>query len=847
MPGLQERMDMLLFSGNEEVTKENANKNPDLASTFRDLEAGEVSRHYALTRVLPRRVADAHRKGWIHFHDLDYTVPGGMFNCMLVDLEGILARRDFKIGNTWVEDVKSIETATDLIPQIAAQVSVSQYGGQTYQELDSVLEPYAEYTYRRELKHSIMDAADFHDAHEPDPGKRIGLDAETARKIVDGERDPIAVGLSHEDVYTARRIAAKRLRSIVFDSMQGLEYAINTVQGNGQTPFVTVSFGRSTSWIGRLIQQAILETRINGYGPRHDTPVFPKLIFLLEEGVNLREGDPNHDIKRLALHCASKRIYPDFISVDNLKDLLGFVPTSMGCFAGDHVVAVRSGSEGDFELVTGEELWDRASRVYGARIQPNGVDEYINIPSGAMEAKDSHTGVAVGTSVLRLVRNRSSKWVDVKLRDASGKHGGLRFLRVTEDHPLPVEGRGRVMAGDLEVGDLLQRSMSPVTDENGDEPLSFFTSLDEACERTRLAVASIKRTDSGDAFSYDLTTASDYFDLNGVVSHNCRSFLSYYEDPETGEPMTNGRFNVGVVTLNLPNIALSASSREEFMCLLDERATVVREALDFRFDQVKAARASQSPIHYITGAAHVSMGPEEAVGDLVEGGRATASFGYIGLYETVARFYGGDWYDDPEAVEFSLDVMRRINHHVDTWKAENGRGYGVYGTPSESLCDRFARMDRETFGDVPDITDKGYYQNSFHVDVRREMTPFEKYDFEQQYIEYSQGGHILYVETDSLLKNQVALESIVDYAVDHGVTYFGVNQPVSKCYSCEYEGEFDADVRGFFCPSCGERDPERMSAVRRVCGYLSLLSERPVCDGKRLEIVNRVKHARVSD
>lgn len=657
MLGLQERMNMLLFGGNEEVTKENANKNPDLASTFRDLEAGEVSRHYALTRVLPRHVADAHRKGWIHFHDLDYTVPGGMFNCMLVDLEGILARRDFKIGNTWVEDVKSIETATDLIPQIAAQVSVSQYGGQTYQELDSVLEPYAEYTYRRELKHSIMDAADFHDAHEPDPGKRIGLDAETARKIVDGERDPIAVGLSHEDVDTARRIAAKRLRSIVFDSMQGLEYAINTVQGNGQTPFVTVSFGRSTSWIGRLIQQAILETRINGYGPRHDTPVFPKLIFLLEEGVNLREGDPNHDIKRLALHCASKRIYPDFISVDNLKDLLGFMPTSMGC----------------------------------------------------------------------------------------------------------------------------------------------------------------------------------------------RSFLSYYSDSETGEPMTNGRFNVGVVTLNLPNIALSTNSREEFMRLLDERATVVREALDFRFDQVKTARAAQSPIHYITGAAHVSMDPEEAVGDLVEGGRATASFGYIGLYETVARFYGGDWYDDPEAVEFSLDVMRRINHHVDTWKAENGRGYGVYGTPSESLCDRFARMDREAFGDVPDITDKGYYQNSFHVDVRREMTPFEKYDFEQQYIKYSQGGHILYVETDSLLKNQVALESIVDYAVDHGVTYFGVNQPVSKCYSCEYEGEFDADVRGFFCPSCGERDPERMSAVRRVCGYLSLLSERPVCDGKRLEIVNRVKHARVSD
>lgn len=140
-----------LFGGDETKTKENANKDARLFSTFRDLEAGEVSRFYALQR-LPERVSGAHVSGDIHFHDLDYTVPGGMFNCMLVDLPFILSREDFPIGNTRVNRVRSVETATDLIPQIAAQVSVGQYGGQTYSKLDEVLEPYVMYTYRRELR-----------------------------------------------------------------------------------------------------------------------------------------------------------------------------------------------------------------------------------------------------------------------------------------------------------------------------------------------------------------------------------------------------------------------------------------------------------------------------------------------------------------------------------------------------------------------------------------------------------------------------------------------------------------------------------------------------------------------
>lgn len=811
-----------LFGGDETKTKENANKDARLFSTFRDLEAGEVSRYYAL-RQLPERVSGAHVSGDIHFHDLDYTVPGGMFNCMLVDLPFILSREDFPIGNTRVNRVRSVETATDLIPQIAAQVSVGQYGGQTYSKLDEVLEPYVMYTYRRELARALENATKVA-AEMGAPGVEP-LDKSVALMVASGERDRMAVGVNQKLWDMSVTEAKKRTESIVYDSMEGVEYALNTVQGNGQTPFVTVSFGLATSWAGRVVQKAILKVRINGYGAQSKTPVFPKLVYMLKEGVNMRKGDPNYDVKRLALYCASKRIYPDFQSVDNTVRDLGFNPTSMGCFAGDHTVRVRMGSDGDYETLTGEKLWEWAVSQYGAHKQPNGVDEYVDVPSGDLDVADSHTGTERGARVLRLVKNYSNVWVRVKVVPETESNMSERkiVLTLTDDHPLPVQGKGRLYAGSLMPGDRL-------TSASGET----------------LRVTSVTGC-AHDGPSYDLTTDTDYFDLNGVVSHNCRSFLSYYENPETGEPVEYGRFNVGVVTLNLPRIAMQTESTEEFMRLLDARAEIVREALDWRFDQVRETTASQSPIHYVTGAAGVAMSPSEKVGDLVEGGYATASMGYIGVYEATARFYGGDWYSNREAVEFSVNIVRRLDELARSWKAESGRGYGVYGTPSESLCDRFARLDTALFGEVEDITSKGYYQNSFHVDVRKNMSPFEKWRVEAQYLPYTTGGAIDYVETETLLKNPDALESIVDAAVAAGVRYFGVNQPVSQCFECDYSGEFAADVRGFYCPECGERDEEKISVVRRVCGYLGSFADRPVVEGKRKEIVARVKHLRAGD
>lgn len=811
-----------LFGGDETKTKENANKDARLFSTFRDLEAGEVSRFYALQR-LPERVSAAHVSGDIHFHDLDYTVPGGMFNCMLVDLPFILSREDFPIGNTRVSRVRSVETATDLIPQIAAQVSVGQYGGQTYSKLDEVLEPYVMYTYRRELARALENATAV--ASEMGVAGVEPLDKSVALMVATGERDRVAAGVSQKIWDMSVAEAKKRTESIVYDSMEGVEYALNTVQGNGQTPFVTISFGLATSWAGRVVQKAILKVRINGYGAQSKTPVFPKLVYMLKEGVNMRAGDPNYDVKRLALYCASKRIYPDFQSVDNTVRDLGFNPTSMGCFAGDHTVRVKREGEQGYRVVTGEDLWSWAEGKYGACKQPNGVDEYVDIPAGAVQVADSHTGEERDARVLRLVKNYSNVWVRVKAVPETEESASERavVLTLTDNHPLPVRGRGRVYAGNLLPGDQLT-----------------------ATDGEALRVTSVTgHTHSGP--SYDLTTDTDYFDLNGVVSHNCRSFLSYYENPETGEPVEYGRFNVGVVTLNLPRIAMQTENTSDFMRLLDARAGIVREALDWRFDRVREATASQSPIHYVTGAAGVAMSPSDKVGDLVEGGYATASMGYIGVYEAVARFYGGDWYSNREAVEFSVNIVRRLDELARSWKAESGRGYGVYGTPSESLCDRFARLDTRLFGDVENITSKGYYQNSFHVDVRKNMSPFEKWRVEAQYLPYTTGGAIDYVETETLLKNPDALESIVDAAVAAGVRYFGVNQPVSQCFECDYSGEFAADVRGFYCPDCGERDEEKISVVRRVCGYLGSFADRPVVEGKRKEIVARVKHLRAGD
>lgn len=322
----------------------------------------------------------------------------------------------------------------------------------------------------------------------------------------------------------------------------------------------------------------------------------------------------------------------------------------------------------------------------------------------------------------------------------------------------------------------------------------------------------------------------------------CRSFLQGWKD-ENGVEVNSGRMNLGVVTVNLPRIAMESNGDvNKFWEIFNERMGIAKDALVYRVERVKEATPANAPILYQNGAFGKRLGRYDNVDELFRHRRATVSLGYIGLYEVGTVFYGPEWETNPEAKEFTVDIIRKMKKLCTEWSDEFDYHFSIYSTPSESLTDRFCRLDTEKFGIVKDITDKEYYTNSFHYDVRKNPTPFEKLDFEKAYPEAgATGGFIHYCEYPVLQQNPKALEAVWDYAYSR-VGYLGTNTPIDRCYSCGFEGDFTPTERGFVCPNCGNSDPKTVDVVKRTCGYLGNPQARPMVNGRHKEISARVKH-----
>ena len=600
-----------LFDRNSRVVHENANKDSRVFNTQRDLEAGVVSRALGL-RMLPNIVAKAHLRGDIHWHDLDYSPVTPETNCCLIDFDEMF-KHGFKIGNAWVSSPRSIQTATAQMSQIIANVASLQYGGCSANRIDQLLEPYAKLNYEKHMK-----------------------DAE--KWIAPDKRDEFARAKTKKDIY---------------DAMQALEYEINTLYSSqGQTPFTTINFGLGTSWIAREIQKAILQIRIKGLGKEHRTAIFPKLIFTLKRGLNLNPGDPNYDIKQLALECSTKRMYPDLLMYDKIKEITGSFKTPMGC----------------------------------------------------------------------------------------------------------------------------------------------------------------------------------------------RSFLQGWTDPETGKEVNSGRMNLGVVTVNLPRIALEAhGDKQLFWEIFKEKMHICKIALDYRIKRTKEAKPENAPLLYMYGAFGKRLKKTDSVDEAFKNSRATVSLGYIGIYEVCTTFYGPNWEHNQEAHDFAVSITKAMHDLCAKWEDEEGYHFSLYSTPAESLTDTFCQDDIKKFGRVENVTDKEYYTNSFHYDVRKHPTPFEKLSFEEDFPYQAAGGFIHYCEYPNLRQNPKALEAVWDWAYDH-VGYLGTNTAIDQCFKCGLKGEFEATARGFKCPQCGNHDPATCDVVKRTCGYLGNPQQRPMVHGRHEEIIHRVKH-----
>ena len=603
-----------------ELTKENANKCAEVFPTRRDLIAGAISKLLAKD-VVPSHVLAAHHSGDIHYHDLDYAPAMPMTNCCLVDLREMF-RGGFKLGTAQIESPKSIGVAAAVMCQIVAQVASHQYGGTTIANIDQVLAPYVTKSYE---KH-VQDALKY-------------------------------------DIRIPSSYAREKTEKDVMDAMQSAEYEVNTMfSSNGQSPFITFTFGMGTSWEERLIQKAILKNRIRGLGRDGITPVFPKLVMFLEEGINMKPSDPNYDIKQLAIECSTKRIYPDFISAKNNR------------------------------IITGSSV--------------------------------------------------------------------------------PVSPMG------------------------------------------------------------------------------CRSYLGKWVN-EDGEEVLDGRNNLGVVSLNLPRIALMVKHdnpnadtdtlKKAFMKELETRMPLCFDALMSRIQSLEGVKASVAPVLYQEGAFGMRLGQDDTFLEKLANGRSSVSLGYIGLHEVLIMLFGVHPFDSKDAQIFGKHIVKALREQTDKWKHQTGWGFSLYSTPAESLCYRFNKLDREIFGVVKGVTDKDWYTNSFHLDVDRKVTPFEKIDFEKDYHFIVGGGQISYVELPSMIHNCEAVETIIDYAVDN-LMYFGINLGVDTCFCCDSTKELKATANGFECTHCGNIDQTKMNVIRRTCGYLGAANSRPFNKGKQHEMMNRVKH-----
>lgn len=758
----------LIDCKNEEVLQENSNKNPTINSTQRDYIAGEYSKDISNRLLLPEDIQKAHNEGLIHFHDMDYFIQK-MHNCCLINLEDML-QNGTVISETKIDTPHSFTTACNIATQIIAQVASSQYGGATI---------------------SLAHLAPFVDV--------------SRKKIINNIKEELEISgatLTEEQI---KEIAEERLKREIKSGIQTIQYQIVTLMTtNGQAPFITESMYLNEAKNEQekhdlaMIIEETLRQRYKGTKNKQGvyvTPTFPKLIYVLQDD-NIHEGDEYYYLTIMAAQCTAKRMVPDYISEKKMKELKeGTVVIPMGAVFGKEVITYKLNNQLFVESF--ERAWDRLVSIYGgSMIKLIGAKSEFIVPENMLIFDSSSNGFV---KVKKFIRNDDyNRWNRVKFNG--------RVLTLTSDHPLPTQ-RGRIAVEDLKPGDTVPASKyekeSDFSKEYTVESVEFLGNIGE--------------------YEYDVETESDRFDVSGINSHNCRSMLSPWKD-ENGNYKYWGRFNMGVVTLNIPYVALSSKGdKEVFWKKFDEALELVHKALLVRYNRLKGTTSDYAPILWQHGALS-RLKPGETIDKLLVGGYATISLGYAGLYEAV-RYMTGKSHTDPEATPFALDIMKRMNEKCKEWKEKENLGYAIYGTPLESTTYKFAKANQRRFGVIEGVTDKPYVTNSYHVHVTEPISIFDKFNFESQFQELSTGGAISYGESPSMLNNIEAIMKVLSYIYDH-ILYAEINSKSDYCYKCGYEGEIKLDKNEetgemiWSCPNCGNHDPKEMSIVRRTCGYL---------------------------
>lgn len=855
---------------NEAVKQDNANKNPRVLAVQRDYISGEECKKIG-KKVLPKDIVEGHNKGLIHFHDLDYSPVQKMSNCCLVNYKD-MAENGFAMNGTPIhKTTQGFKTECTLASQVAAQTAGQQYGGQTmsWAHIAKSIQ-----TSRLSLIEEVVE-----EDYSDEDGNPIFQFVRNEDTKAEDYYEYLSLKLSAAEVENIKCKVELRIKREIKSGVKTFQYQVLTILcSNGQTPFISMSMNLEDcegdkQWEAdtKLVFEEVLKQRIKGIPDKHGNlvpVVFPKLLYFLDERNHSPETE-NWYLTKLAAESAAKTMAPDFISAKVQKKVKHTNHTwpCMGAAKGDGLVSIKTGDT-EYKNIPIQEAYKVIAK-YNNIENPFETNREVGYTT-VHKVHDCYAKSGTGWDKINYITYNSKDTCTLKLfevRVAIDSETASTVV-ITEDHPL-VTRRGRVVCKDLVVGDEVY-----LCDEKSTGIIESISSYD------------IKED------TYDFSMENDKFNLNGLWSHNCRSFATpYTPDPlyddekvafnrgykdiftvkelyemskkdsnnlkfrmflrlegyykgdvneidhfeeENGRiklvcrPKYWGFFNGGVVTINVPHVALeSHGNKAEFWRILDQRCELAYRALVKRYESLKDAPSDAAPILRQNGGL-MRLNDDETWNHMIVGPRCTYSLGYVGLWETQLYMTGKKLTEDQS---FANEILNFFNKKHDEWHTRlmdskdpnSWLNTSTYGTPEENLVQKFSDSLKRDFGEVEGVTDHDYVTNSYHVDPAQPIDWANKIVIEAKMMDKSTGGAISYIELPDMTKNIEAVESMIQYMYDH-ILYCELNVKRDICYRCGFRGTIkiveDNGKHVWECPACRNRNTAMMFIRRRVCGYI---------------------------
>lgn len=747
-------------ANDSDLKRENANIDGNAPMGIMLQFGSEISKKFTLDNLLNPTIARAHKEGDLHIHDLNfYPIT---WNCCQIPA-GKLLKHGFSTGHGHIRKPNNIQTAAALMCILIQSNQNEMYGGQAIPTFEYDLAPYVVKSF---IKHftRLMKIEGFDQNSRDLLEKEINQEYEKKGTIGDSF-------FTIPNSTLAEKLNAgawEFTKQDTYQAMEALIHNLNTMQSRAgaQVPFSSINYGTGTTYEQRLIIESVLKATDAGLG-NGETPIFPVQVFKVMDGVNANPEDPNYDLFELACKVSAKRLFPNFSFPGASYNLpyykKGHPETElavMGCFTKGHWIKVINTKTFKIEKVEISKFVEEFNyKEY--RVWDSLEGEYVEI--------------------LNVINNpETNNFYQVK-------YDGKLVLTVTEDHYFPLVGKGRTNVKDIKKGDLLYRS-------NAIKATTYSPST----------VTEVKQLKLLKAKSYCLETSSDHFDVNGLVSNNCRTRVMANDyDPEHQIPV--GRGNIAFTTINLPRIGISSNhSITTFYHKLDKTLDLAYISLIDRFNLLKQKHAYNFPFLLGEGVwlGSEKLKPEDTIEEVLKQG--TLSIGFIGLAECLKALIGKHHGESEEAQKLGIEIITHMRKYCDDKVKETGLNFSLFATPAEGISGRFTKLDRAKYGSIEGVTDREYYTNSSHIPVYYPISAAKKIELEAPYHELCNAGHIGYVECDGdLTKNVKAFMDIILYMKKCNWTYGSINHPVDRCPVCGYVG-----IINDICPKCGRKDKE---------------------------------------